>query len=162
MRQSIIFVGFLFAVKMSAAQFDSTAILQQHSTLRTNISNYNNQPFSALYNALSIKPTVVTGFNPHFNKDVEWASQFHYANPNDPKYWKFYVYVEWETPIPTSETLQYQDKIRRNFDTQEYSIYANKSVKKVQFFPDPMADAGGVLMKKKPEVKKTAVKKKIK
>jgi len=121
--------------------------------LRTNISSYNYQPFSVLYNALSIKPTVVTGFNPHFNKNVEWATQFHYANPNDPKYVKYYIDVEWETPIPTSETLQYQDKIRRNFNAQEYSIYTNKVVKKVQFFPDPMVDAGGVLMKKKPEVK---------
>lgn len=153
MRQLIIFIGFLFVVKISAAQFDSTAILQQHATLRTNISSYNNQPFSVLYNALSIKPTVVTGFNPHFNKNVEWATQFHYANPNDPKYVKYYIDVEWETPIPTSETLQYQDKIRRNFNAQEYSIYTNKVVKKVQFFPDPMVDAGGVLMKKKPEVK---------
>lgn len=96
---------------------------------------------------------MVTGFNPHFNKNVEWATQFHYANPNDPKYVKYYIDVEWETPIPTSETLQYQDKIRRNFNAQEYSIYTNKVVKKVQFFPDPMVDAGGVLMKKKPEVK---------
>ncbi len=155
MKQLIVFIGFIFAVKMSAAQLDSAAILQLQAILRTHISSYNNRPFSVLYNVLSIKPTIVTGFNPHFNKDVEWASQFHYANPNDPEYWKFYVYVEWETPIPTSETLQYQDKVRRNLDTQEYSIYANKIVKKVQFFPDPVVDENGVSMKKKPEVKRT-------
>jgi len=153
MKPSILIIGFLLTVKISAAQFDSTTILQQHTILRPNIPNYTSQPFSVLYNALSIKPTVVTGFNPHFNRNVEWASQFHYANPNDPKYWRFYVDIEWETPIPTSETLQYQDKIRRNFDTQEYSIYANKIVKKVQLYPIPMVDGDGVLTKKKPKVK---------
>lgn len=154
MKQILGFIALLFTAKMAAGQFDSTAILQQHATLRNNVSQYINQPFAVLYQALSIRPTVITGFNPHFNRFVENASQFHYANPNDDKYWKFYVYVEWEKPIPTSETLQHQDKIRRNFDAQEYSIYANKIVKKVQFFPNPMVDGGGVLMKKKPEVKK--------
>lgn len=153
MKQLFLIFVTIMLVNLSYAQFDSAAIVQQHAALRNNISSYVNQPFSVLYNALTIKPTILTGFSPHNNRFVEYASQFHYADPNNPKYWKVYVYVEWESEIPTSETLMYQNKVRRNFDSQEYSIYASKIVKKAQFFPDPMVDDGGVLMKKKPIVK---------
>lgn len=137
----------------SFGQFDSAGIIQQHTALRNNIATYTNQPFSVLYNALTIKPVVLTGFTPYNNRNVENASQFHYGNPTNPSSKNIYIDIEWETPIPTSETLQYQNKIRRNFDAHEYSIYANKIIRKVQFFPDPMVEASGVLMKKKPVVK---------
>lgn len=151
MKQLALFISFIICINVSYGQFDSLKILQQHTILGNNISRYTNQPFSVLYNALKIKPVVLTGFTPFTNRFVENASQFHYANPNDPKYVEFYVYVEWETPIPTSETLQYQDKIRRNFDAREYGIYADKIVKMIRFFPEPKVDGDVLLMKKKPE-----------
>jgi len=126
-------IVFLLLVQLSNAQTEAQQKAQQE-WIYANRSSYISQPFSLLYNALTIKPQSVWGGIGHANRFVEPKHKFFYrdtANYDDTVY---YFYIEWQTPPLLTETTKYQNFGFRAFNAQEYLTYKDLIIKKLDVY----------------------------
>ena len=70
----------------------------------------------------------------HWNRFVEANHSFYYVDTATDNSSVTYFYIEWQTPIPLTETLKYQNRGLRAFNSQEYPTYANRIIRKLEVY----------------------------
>lgn len=123
----------LLVANITNAQTEAQQKAQQE-WIYANRASYIGQPFSLLYNALTIKPQSVWGGIGHKNRFVEPNHTFFYrdtANYDDTAY---FFYIEWQTQPLLTETTKYQNSGFRAFNAREYPTYKDLIIKKLEVY----------------------------
>lgn len=130
--KKIFLFGFIIIVFCCKATAQSEARIKlQQQWISAHRSFFVGKPFSQLYDSIGIKPKSVRGLGGHTNRFVEFSHVFFYADTANYDDNNYYFLIEWQQPIPLSETLQ---RGLRAFNAQEYPIYANKIIKSIEVF----------------------------
>lgn len=125
----IITVLFIFTVKMSA-QLDTLNYLKQ---FEANKINYINQPFSKLLNAMTqIQPE--TSWTTVSYKGKKYYTLFNFCEMDESFYNAVTLTIEWQDPIPVSDTDYYENKNGFYFTNEERNFYGSKIVKNIRVY----------------------------
>lgn len=111
-----------------------TAVINQIGRIEANKDYYIGKPFSVLYDALAVKPKTVEGIIAQKNIYIERAHDFYFEVPDSTS--DTYIYIEWQEPPLKTQTLQYQNKVERNFNAQEYPTYRDLIISKLELYPN--------------------------
>ncbi|MFT4093093.1 MAG: hypothetical protein QM640_05585, partial [Niabella sp.] len=132
MKKIVIIISLLWGLTdVSHAQTEAAQKTQQE-WIYQHRAEYIGQPFSLLYNALTIKPQSVWGGDAHWNRYIEPNHKFFYRDTANYADTAYYFYIEWQEGILISETKKYQPMGFRAFNAQEYPTYADKIIKKLE------------------------------
>lgn len=111
-----------------------TAVINQLSRIEANKSYYIGKTFSVFYNALAVKPKTVEGIIAQKNIYIERGHVFYFEIPDSTS--DTFIYIEWQEPPLKTQTLQYQNKVERNFNIQEYPTYKDLIISKLELYPN--------------------------
>lgn len=127
----LIAVLFIFTVKVSG-QLDTLNYLKQ---FEANKINYINQPFSKLLNEMTqIQPETAWSYNGHKNKNIVFATLFSFCEMDESFSNAITLAIEWQDPIPVSDTDYYENKNGFYFTNEEKVFYGSKIVKNIRVY----------------------------
>ncbi|MDR2205673.1 MAG: hypothetical protein LBE36_05905 [Flavobacteriaceae bacterium] len=118
----------VFSIK-SFAQIDTLNYLKQ---FEINKANYIGQPLSKLLNDMTqIQPKTIWS-NPNLkNRNQTMSSDFNFCDKEFSFYNTITLGITWQTPIPRSETLHYEDLNDFYFTPAERFFYGNKIIQDI-------------------------------
>ena len=117
----------------SKEQLDTLNYLEQN--FEVNKLNYIGQPFSVLLNSMTlIQPKTVWWYSPPSNKDFRTASFFKFTYKELSFDNAVTLYIEWETPLPSSETKALSAANQFYFTNDEKMYYGTKIIKDIKVY----------------------------
>ncbi len=123
---------FLFIGSKLLAQLDTLNYLKQ---FEANKVEYINQPFSKLLNnMIQIQPKSVWGGMSFKNKSIIPFSRFKFCEMDKSFSSNIILVVEWQTPLPVSDTGYYENKNGFFFTNDEKNYYGSKIVKDIKIY----------------------------
>ena len=115
----------------SKEQLDTLNYLKQFEAHK---ANYIGQPFSVLLNNMTLmQPKTVWPKSPH-NKNIRTGSMFIFNHKELSYHNAIVLYIEWETPLPSSETKALSTANQFYFTNDEKSFYGNKIIKDIRVY----------------------------
>ena len=120
-----------FSLK-SNAQIDTLNYLKQ---FEVNKVNYIGQPLSKLLNDMTqIQPKSIWTVPIHSSKNYARKTQIKFCNMDKSFSRQVALSIEWETPIPTNETIYYENLNHFYFTNDERNFYGNKIIKDIKVY----------------------------
>ncbi|MDR2205674.1 MAG: hypothetical protein LBE36_05910 [Flavobacteriaceae bacterium] len=120
-----------FSIK-SFAQIDTLNYLKQ---FELNKANYIGQPLSKLLNDMTqIQPKTIWSNLNFKNRNQTLSSDFKFCEKELSFSNTVILFIEWQTPIPRSDTKYYQDLNHSNFTPAERFFYSSKIVKDIAVY----------------------------
>lgn len=130
---SKIFLLLTFALfTKSYAQLDTLNYIKQ---FEANKSNYIGQPFSKLLNDMvQIQPKTVMPILSFKPKNYTLKSTFYFCEKEGSFSNAITLEIEWQNPIPRTDTKYYEGKNNFYFTTDEKIFYSSKIVKNIKVY----------------------------
>lgn len=130
--KTFILILCFFSIKANA-QLDTLNYLKQFEASKV---NYIGQPFSKLLNDMQIlHPKTVWTIISHKKKDLIRNTTFNFCEMDDTfNDDTVNLTIEWQTPLPSSETEYYENKNGFYFTNDEKNYYGSKIVKDIHVY----------------------------